>query len=95
MKSKETDWRHHIEAQKKSSTNIKEYCKRASLSYASFKYWRNKFQEKTKASLIPIQLTKQPAQEKNNVICKLVLNHGRCLEFYDKALVKELFQEVV
>lgn len=93
MKIKANHWRHHIDAQKTSDLNFKAYCKRESLSYATFQYWRNKFQEKEKPVLIPVQITTLPDVERNSVICKLMLNNGRYLEFYDKALVKALFCE--
>lgn len=95
MRLTSTDWEQHIEAQRASDLSIKAYCAQEFLNCRSFYYWRHQFQKKHRPTFVPVHITDIPPVENNKAVCKLTLKHGRCLEFYDRAFVKELFRECV
>ncbi len=93
MNKQETEWSIHVKKQEGSGLSIKTYCEQASLNYDQFRYWRRKYRDQSSMSVarcIPIQL--KPVIEEKVVICGLVLKDGRCLEFYDAALVKDFLR---
>jgi hypothetical protein len=88
MNEKQRYWQQHLIKQQECGLDIKTYCARESLSYASFQYWRTKCHRKPAPPLIPVKIKSN--SDASGIICTLVLRDGARIEFYDSDLVKEM-----
>src|SRR3990167_3033612 len=91
LNSKETPefWHNHIQAHEKSGLTFEDYCQKHSLSFAKFRYRRNRYidtkKEKSVNQFVAVKITEPtatpPSQNKPLCIVKFIKGHE--LQIYD------------